>query len=177
MRNEYPIHNVQNMTSVDEFEPPLPSLAPALAAPDIKPSLEGTSCYCINPLQHPAGDQPALASCRRCRFPSHAPRFSDHPPVGTGHQAPPLPETNVPPFLQPGKGWPPCRPAAWWTKQTDRQGGSRSQASAKLCPGGILVGPSRPGPPLTSLSLDLLDFLGHTHRDPAAEIGDCLADA
>lgn len=113
MRNEDPIHDVQNMTSVDEFEPPLPSLAPALAAPDIKPSLKGTSLFCINPLQHPAGDQPGLASCRRCRFPSHAPRFSDHPPVGTGHPVPPLPGSNVPPFLQPGRGWPPCRLAAF----------------------------------------------------------------
>lgn len=43
LRNEDSIHDVRNMTSVDEFELPLPSLAPALAAPDIKPSVEGTS--------------------------------------------------------------------------------------------------------------------------------------
>lgn len=123
MRNEGPIHDVKNMTSVDKFEPPLPSLAPALATPDIKPSLEGASLCCINPLQHPAGDQPWLASCRRYRFPSHAPRFSNHPPVGAGHPTPPLPGFNAPPFLQPGKGWPPpCRLAAWWTKQNGSTG-------------------------------------------------------
>jgi hypothetical protein len=110
------------MTSVDEFEPPLPSPAPALAAPDIKPSPEKALLHTI--LELPHGDQPGLTRCRHYRFASRSTVFrsstSRRRPCGA--TLPPLLGSNV--LLFP-KTWervanmPPCSPVDE-TKQSAR---------------------------------------------------------
>lgn len=144
------------------FEPPLPSLAPALAAPDIKPSVDQDFFPLHYPPSAPSGDQPGLASCRPYRLPSHTRRFSDHPPVGTGHPAPPLPASNVLLFSSMGRGGKHAASQLGGRNKTIAKGGPEVKLPRSFAQARTSWGPAGRVEPLTSLWTSLISWTAST---------------
>lgn len=172
------------MTSVDELEPPLPRPMPGpppLWQPLISNPVLNEFCSTPSPSSHTVTSQ-AWRDAGATESP-HARRFTDHPPVGAGpwrirrhpFQDPTsllFPQdvgkaervANMPPR---GLGDETKRSARGIQKSSFREALPRRDAS---------WGPA-PRDDHSTLTLHLLDLLGRTHQDPAAEIDHCSADA
>ena len=157
------------MTSVDEFEPPFPRLAPAWQPLILNPVLKRV-------LLHTTPQLPQASRCRHYRFASCSTVFSS----STSRKKPPgttLTRIQHPPFLVPGKGWPTCCLCSFLdeTKPIGKrvQKSSFREALPRREPSWGPAGWDDHSP----FSLHLLHLLDHIHQDPATEIDNCLADA